>query len=145
TLYAVVKGLDNYAYLLGLNPTTLATKFKVFLTDPRNTNGAVVTDDATASPTVGPDNDVYFGVQGDPFNGARGFLLHFNADLSVTKTPGAFGWDYTAAIVPAAMVPSYSGGSSYLIFAKYNNYATLGDGNDGVNKIALLDPNATQV
>ncbi|HKF42497.1 MAG TPA: Ig-like domain repeat protein [Thermoanaerobaculia bacterium] len=145
TLYAVVKGLDNYAYLLGLNPTTLATKFKVFLTDPRNTNGAVVTDDATASPAVGPDNDVYFGVQGDPFNGARGFLLHFNADLSATKTPGAFGWDYTAAIVPAAMVPSYSGGSSYLIFAKYNNYATLGDGNDGVNKIALLDPNATQV
>ena len=145
TLYVVVKGLESYAYLLGLDSTTLATKFKVFLKDPRNTNGAVVTDDATASPTVGPDNDVYIGVQGSPFNGARGFLLHYNADLTVTKTPGAFGWDYTAAIVPASMVPSYSGSSSYLIFAKYNNYANLGDGNDGVNKIALLDPNATQV
>jgi len=41
------------------------------------------------------------------------------------------------------MVPSYTGASSYLIFAKYNNYA-IGDGN-GENKIALLDPNSTQV
>jgi hypothetical protein len=42
------------------------------------------------------------------------------------------------------MVPSYSGTSSYLLFAKYNNYAGNGDGN-GINRIALLDPNATQV
>ena len=41
------------------------------------------------------------------------------------------------------MVPSYTGASPYLIFAKYNNYA-IGDG-DGENRIALLDPNATQV
>jgi hypothetical protein len=42
------------------------------------------------------------------------------------------------------MVPSYQGTSSYLIFSKYNNYAGSGDG-DGVNKIALLDPNDTQI
>ena len=40
-------------------------------------------------------------------------------------------------------MPSYSGASSYLIFAKYNNYA-VGDG-DGVNRIALLDPDSTQI
>jgi hypothetical protein len=42
------------------------------------------------------------------------------------------------------MVPSYSGTSSYLIFTKYNNYAGF-DGGDGVNRIAILDPNATMV
>jgi len=40
-------------------------------------------------------------------------------------------------------VPSYQGTSTYLIFCKYNNYA-FDDGN-GINKIALLDPNATQI
>jgi hypothetical protein len=86
---------------------------------------------------------VYFGIFSNPFNGSRGFLLRFSADLSVQKTPGGFGWDYTPALVPASMVPSYQGTSTYLIFAKYNNYA-IGDG-DGINKIALLDPNDTQV
>lgn len=145
TLYVVVKGAstETYGYLLGLNSTTLATKFKVMLKDPRNNNNATILDDGTSSPMVGPDGDVYFGVMGNPFNGSRGFLLHFNIDLSVQKTPGGFGWDYTAALVPASMVPSYTGTSSYLLFTKYNNYAT-GDGN-GVNRIAVLDPNATEI
>ena len=145
TLYVVVKSASTeaYGYLLGLNSTTLATKFKVMLKDPRNNNNASILDDGTSSPMVGPDGDVYFGVMGNPFNGSRGFLLHFNSDLSVQKTPGGFGWDYTAAVVPAGMVPSYTGSSSYLLFTKYNNYAT-GDG-DGVNRIAVLDPNATEV
>src|SRR5436190_5208198 len=118
--------------------------YRVFLTDPRDiSNGAVVTDDATASPMVAPDDDVYVGVLANPGNGSRGFLLRFNSDLSVQKTPGGFGWDYTPAIVPASMVPSYQGSSPYLIFAKYNNYS-FEDG-DGVNRIALLDPNSTQI
>ena len=145
TLYVVVKGAstETYGYLLGLNSTTLATKYKVMLKDPRNNNNATILDDGTSSPMVGPDGDVYFGVMGNPFNGSRGFLLHFNSDLTVQKTPGGFGWDYTAAVVPATMVPSYTGASSYLLFTKYNNYAT-GDG-DGVNRIAVLDPNATEI
>jgi len=53
--------------------------------------------------------------------------MRFSGDLSIQKTPGGFGWDYTAAIVPASMVPSYQGASSYLIFSKYNNYAGSGD------------------
>jgi hypothetical protein len=144
TLYVVVKWATNqrYCYLLGLNPTTLQTKFSVFLRDPRNGDPAGVPEDGTASPLVAPDGDVYFGVLPQN-NGSRGFLLRFSGDLSVTKTPGAFGWDYTAGIVPASIVPSYTGTSSYLLFCKYNEYP-FQDGR-GVNRVALLDPNATQI
>lgn len=146
-LYVVAKSAatNTYGYLLALDATTLETRHRVFLRDPRGggANNAGISDDSTASPTVAPDDDVYLGVQGNPGNGSRGFLLRFSRDLSVEKTPGGFGWDSTAAIVPAGMVPSYTGNSSYLIFAKYNNYATA-DG-DGVNRIALLDPDSTQV
>ena len=81
----------------------------------------------------------------NPFasNHDRGWLLHFSGDLSTIKTPGAFGWDDTPSIVPASMVPSYHGMSTYLLMTKYNNYAGLGG--DGVNKIAILDPNATEI
>src|SRR5262249_9604940 len=68
---------------------------------------------------------------------------HFSGDLLTTKIPGAFGWDDTASIVPAAMVPSYAGSSPYLLMTKYNNYAGAGSG-DGHNRIAILDPNATE-
>ena len=144
TLYVVVKSSDaSSSYLLGLDSTTLAPEYRVQLKDPRTGNPAEVTDDSTASPTVAPDNDVYFGVLGNPDDGLRGFLLRFSSDLATQKLSGGFGWDYTAAIVPASMVPSYQGGSSYLLFCKYNNYVST-DG-DGVNRLALLDPNATQI
>lgn len=142
TLYVVAKGSVN-SKLLGLDPTTLATKYSVFLRDPRNGNSANINDNGTASPMVAPDGDVYFGVLSNPSNGSRGFLLHFSGDLSVIKTPGGFGWDYTAGIVPASAVPAYSGSSTYLLFCKYNDYAFV-DGT-GVNRVALLDPNATQI
>lgn len=146
TVYVAVKHLSSAfgAYLLGLDSATLVTKFKVRLRDPRNSNNAGIPDDGTASPMVAPDGDVFFGVLASPGNGSRGFLLHFNADLTVSKPPGAFGWDFTPAIVPTNMVPDYTGPSPYLLFSKYNNYAAAGDA-DGVNRIALLDPNATQV
>jgi len=150
TVYVAVKATstETYGYLLGLDSTTLATKFKVFLKDPRsnNANNATLLDDSTATPLVGPDNDVYFGIFGNPANGSRGFMLHFSGDLTVEKTPGGFGWDNTPGIVPASMVPSYTGASTYLLFSKYNNYAGAGnDSANGVNRIALLDPNATEV
>ncbi|HEY5444365.1 MAG TPA: Ig-like domain-containing protein, partial [Pyrinomonadaceae bacterium] len=126
-----------------MDSNTLTTKHTVRLLDPRNNGlGARITDDATSTPMVAPDGDVYFGVFGSSGNGSRGFLLHFSGDLQTTKTPGAFGWDYTPGIVPASMVPSYTGNSSYLLFCKYNNYISQ-DG-DGVNRVAILDPNATQ-
>ena len=142
TLYVAVKGTNsNYAYLLGLDSTNLSTKYKVFLRNPNDNQASSVPDDGTASPMVGPDDDVFFGVLAN--NASRGFLLHFSADLQTKKLPGGFGWDYTAAIVPTNMLPSYNGPSSYLLFSKYNNYAG-GDGN-GINRIALLDPNLPQI
>lgn len=150
TVYVAVKSAstESYGYLLGLNSSTLATRYKVFLKDPRNNNAnnATLLDDSTASPMVAPTNDVYFGIYGNPSNGSRGFLLHFSGDLKTEKTAGGFGWDYTPGIVPASMVPSYKGTSTYLLFTKYNNYANAGgDSADGVNRIALLDPNSTEV
>jgi hypothetical protein len=76
-------------------------------------------------------------------NNARGWLLHFDGALAATKTPGAFGWDITASTVPRHLVRSYQGKSHYLVLTKYNNYAEFGG--DGVNKVAVLDPNATMV
>ena len=96
-----------------------------------------VEDVSTASPTIGPDGDVYFGTN----NGYhfRGVMNHFSADLSVVKTPASFGWDDTASIVPRSMVPSYTGTSNYLLMIKYNDYA--GVGGTGINKVAIVDPN----
>src|SRR4029079_9870989 len=98
---------------------------------------ARLTDNGSASPTVGPDGDVYFGVlENNGQYASKGWLLHFSADLAQTKTPGAFGWDDTASVVDASLVPSYTGASSYLLMTKYNNYAYFGL--DGINKLAIL-------
>jgi hypothetical protein len=70
-------------------------------------------------------------------------LLHFDAALTTLKSPGSFGWDDTPSIVPSTAVPSYAGASPYLLLCKYNNYYGAGSG-DGLNRMAVLDPNATQ-
>ena len=148
-LYVVAKWNTNayYSYLVCLNTSDLSTSSEVFLKDPRNgaTNNAGALDDGTASPMVAPDGDVFLGIFANPYNGSRGFLAHFSGDLSVNKGYGAFGWDFTPGIVPASMVPSYNGSSSYLLFCKYNNYTGTGeDDGDGVNRVGILDPNAFQ-
>ena len=74
----------------------------------------------------------------------RGWLLHFDRTLSTQKIPGSFGWDDSASIVPSGLVPSYTGRSSYLVLTKYNDYSDPGIGGTGQNKVAILDPNATQ-
>ena len=136
---------ESVGYLLALNSTTLALVNRVLLTDPSSGLDAFLYDGSSATPTVGPDGDVYFGVLENPFpdHNDRGWLLHFNSDLSQAKIPGSFGWDDTPSIVPASLVPSYTGKSSYLLMTKYNNYAGVGTG-DGKNRIAILDPNATE-
>ena len=131
-------------YLASLDAATLAPISYVQLLDPRG-GLATVSSDSSASPAIGPDGDVYYGVLESPCctsHNARGWLLHFDSTLTRTKTPGSFGWDDTASIVPAAAVASYHGRSSYLILTKYNNYVNTGTGN-GVNKVAILDPSAT--
>jgi hypothetical protein len=148
TLYiAVSQGSWAAGYLVSLDSRTLAPIAHVLLKDVQHpANDAYLVDDGTASPTVGPDGDVFFGVLENPSlsNHDRGWMLHFDSTLSVSKTPGAFGWDDTPSIVPAAAVPSYTGASAYLLLTKYNNYANPGIGGNGVNKVAILDPDATE-
>ena len=141
----MLTGTSDVGYLVALDSTTLATKAAVELIDPSTGNPAWVSDDATASPVIGPDGDVYYGVleSNFPAHNARGWLLHFNSALSVSKTPGSFGWDDTPSIVPASLVATYHGTSSYLLMTKYNNYVNTGSG-DGKNKMAILDPNAVE-
>ncbi len=151
TLYVVFNNslpAANRAFgrLVALDATTLALRAQVDLIDPATGNPAWVSDDATSSPLVGPDGDVYIGVlESDaPNHNYRGWLLHFNAALTQTRTPGSFGWDNTPSVVPAAMLGArYTGTSSHLLLTKYNNYIGTPSG-DGQNKMAILDPNATQ-
>lgn len=133
-------------YLLALDSATLALKAKRVLVDPRSAQPARISDSSTASPSIGPDGDVYYGVLDgtrEDHNG-RGWLLHFDATLATSKLPGSFGWDDTPAVVPAGMVGGYTGTSTYLLLVKYNNYYGVGTGN-GRNEMAVLDPNDSQV
>ena len=150
TVYVSVHGAlttstSDTGFLLALDSSTLALKNSAILLDPVTHNPAWVSDDASASPLIGPDGDVYYGVleSNFPNHNARGWLLHFDSTLAVLKTPGSFGWDDTPSIVPASLVASYKGTSSYLLMTKYNNYVSTGTG-DGKNKMAILDPNATE-
>src|SRR5262249_19543601 len=128
-----------------LDSTTLALLHRVRLLDPWSGANSDLTDYSTASPTVGPDGQVFCGVLESGVNyNDRGWMLHFSADLSQTLAPGAFGWDNSCSIIPVSAVPSYHGPSTYLLLSKYNNYAGIGSG-DGRNKVAVLDPGSTQI
>jgi hypothetical protein len=142
---AVSTGNFGYGYLVALNSATLAVINKVRLKDPSSGLDATLTDDSSGAPTVGPDGDVFYGVLENPFpsHNDRGWMLHFNKNLTVLKTPGSFGWDDTASIVDASLVAAYRGKSTYLLMTKYNNYAGVNTG-DGHNRIAILDPKVSE-
>lgn len=152
TLYVVLNnvplpGARAVGRLLALNADTLAVLTRRVLLDPLTGAPAWVSDNATSSPLVGPDGDVYLGVleSNPPAHGFRGWLLHFDRTLTLLRTPGSFGWDNTPSIVPRAMVPQYVGPSDYLLCAKYNSYGGTGPAGDGRHRVAILDPNQTQV
>jgi len=140
-------GNGTPGYLAAVDAATMAPIAHAHLIDPNTHQNASILDDSSASPTVGPDGDVYYGVfetsctsESCP-NHDRGWLLHFNSTLSTTKLPGAFGWDTTASVVAKALVPSYRGSSSYLLLTKYNNYEEAGG--NGQNYVAVTDPNTS--
>jgi hypothetical protein len=144
---AVNQSSFSYGYLCMASAQKLRPQRSILLRDPRNAQPALLPDDGTAAPTIGLDGDVFYGVleTNFPSNHARGWMLHYNATLTNTKIPGAFGWDDSASVVPAGLVPSYKGHSSYLVLTKYNNYADGGIGGNGLNKVALLDPRTSMV
>lgn len=142
---AVTPGVTQRGILLALDSTTLATRASVALTDPNLGTAARISDDGTSSPVIGPDGRVFYGVleAAFPTHNARGWLLQFDALLAPAGVPGSFGWDVSPSVIPASMVPSYGGTSTYLLAQKYNNYRGVGTG-DGLNRLAVLDPRASQ-
>lgn len=136
--------------LVAVNANNLSLINKVNMIDPGNGNGATSTDVGTSSVTVAPDGRVFIGVMRNPNTDSHGWMMQYNAGLTQTLTPGAFGWDDTPSIIPKSMVDAmraagkYNGTSDYLLMTKYNDYAGLGNG-QGQNKLAILDPNDTQV
>ncbi len=146
TLYIGTRGTSSApAVLLALATTDLSTRHIGSLLDPVSALPELVLDDATSSPMVAPDGKVYYGVIENPFgtHGSRGWLMQVDASLVSSGVPGAFGWDDTPSLVPAAAVPGYGGTSPYLLMSKYNFYAGIGGG-DGTNRIAVLDPNDSE-
>lgn len=140
-----VSGVTQTGMLLALDSTTLAVKARRDLIDPNTGSGARVSDDGSGAPVIAPDGKVFYGVLETTFpaHNARGWMLQFDADLNPAGVPGSFGWDVSPSIVPASIVPSYTGTSAYLIATKYNNYNGVGTG-DGLNRLAVLDPNNSQ-
>lgn len=142
---APVSGVTQRGYLIALDSVTLAVRGKVALIDPNLLTPARVSDNSTAAPVVAPDGRVFYGVLEAvfPTHNARGWLLQFDATLNPIGVPGSFGWDVSPSVIPASMVPSYGGTSAYLLALKYNNYEGTGTG-DGLNRLAILDPKASQ-
>lgn len=156
-VYALGKATstDFYCYLIGMTNTdvpgeALKPIYKVVtgtLRDPRNVFNPVgiLDGDPATTPMVGPDGDVYLGVAANPST-SRNWLLHFSGDLGTTKLPGNSSCN--PSVVPANLVPSYNGLSTYLILTTLResldfSFVTVGgSGATGVNKLALLDPNA---
>ena len=146
TLYIGTRDVSSSpGYLLALATANLATRRLARLGDPVSLAPALVPNDGTSSPMVAPDGRVFFGVLENPFgsNSVRGWLMQLDSTFASSGAPGAFGWDDTPSLVPAAAVPGYTGTSPYLLMTKYNFYAGAGSG-DGLNKIAILDPNDSQ-
>jgi hypothetical protein len=142
---AATSGGAQTGFLLALDSTTLATRAKIALIDPNSLTAARVSDDGTASPVIAADGRVFYGVLEAQFgtHNARGWLLQFDALLNPAGVPGSFGWDVSPSVIPASMVPSYGGTSTYLLALKYNNYEGAGTG-DGLNRLAVLDQKASQ-
>lgn len=131
---------DGASTLSRFHAAGLKAAGSVELRDPSTNANIVFGTSDIASPTVGPDGDVYMPVEADSAsqNAGNGWVLHFSSNLKKTKLAGAFNSDVTVSIVPSSMVSTYHGKSSYFILSKLG---TLSDNN--LDEIALFDPSAS--
>jgi hypothetical protein len=94
-------------------------------------------------PVVAPDGDVYMVTPArkqSVANVGNGWLMHFSADLKVKGTQAQVMATETPSIVPASMVPSYHGRSTYLLVApRYTPPAENKTGSDR-QRLSLFDP-----
>ena len=79
-----------HGYLVASTARRWRPSPRVFVRDPATNGPASISEYSTASPTVGPDGDVYFGVIETEFpnHNDRGWLLHFSGDLSTDQDAG---------------------------------------------------------
>ncbi len=150
TIYAAVTG--GNPWLVRLKASNLTATASVQIVDPALGTNAYYIGQSSASPMIGPDGHVFMGVFATNWRESHGWMVQYDADLNPGDShgnrwpTGAFGWDDTATVVPANIVPSYTGTAKYLILTKYNNYDMGGDaGADGSNKVAVLDPTSNSV
>ncbi len=138
-MYVLVgdRNLGSKALLMAVDPVSLSVVSKSVPIDPRTADvSCVVFDVSSASPTVGPDGDVFLGMITQAAAGlprSSGWLLHWDKHLTQQKLPGASGWDDTVTIVATSAAQSVSC-AQYLLFAKLNDYAS------GRHRLVLMDP-----
>ncbi len=141
TIYITISD-GGSGYLMGLDSTTLAPKYRARLLDPVDKQSAGISDDSSAAPTIGPDGQVFYGVVESSPHNCRGWMQQFSPDLAAEGTPGSFGWDDTVSIVPRRDTRPGTAHDYYLM-SKYTNYIDCDNG-DGHNEIAILNPRKTQ-
>jgi plastocyanin len=132
--------------LLAVNPSFLYVVYRRSPRDPSDASRTCVSlDDSSASPAVGPDGDVYYGMLGafSPLIGdirRSGWMLHYTRELELSSGyHGGFGWDDTPSFVHPSSLQNYTGSSPYLLFIKFNRYINI-DGGQGDHRLAILDP-----
>lgn len=141
-VYIAVNSTDwSEGYVVSLDKATMAPIARISPHDPRNGNRVAMLDYGTSSPMIAPDGHVYMGVFENPYNGSRGWLSHLDANLTTEYVSGAFGWDNTPSLIPASLVPQYTGTSNYLLFCKYNYYGAGGN----ADALAIVDPFDSQI
>jgi hypothetical protein len=136
-------------YLVQMETRSLKPIKAVRMIDPVNSKDVLICSCGSASPMVGPDDHVFFGILRNNDGTSHGWMLQFDRNLNQADSNGkrfpvgAFGWDDTPSVVPASAVQSYHGLATYLILTKYNNYFSTGG--NGRNRLAILDPTTDSV
>ena len=122
TVYIIVTTKAG-GILVGLNAATLRPRFHVTLKDPVNGKPAVISQ-LGPPPRWSARWGRVLRRLGNPLSShdIRGWLPHYNSNLTREKIPGSFGGTRLCPWCPLSAVPSYHGSSPYLLVSKYDNY-----------------------